>query len=113
MQRTVGMLFGDKMSHGRILRINAFDQQSEKGAIATTTFEPQLNRPGGHGHLNGLLKGTLLFPGLIRSAPFFKQGRKASLKKGRSEERRVGKECRSRWWPDHQKKKNMRRKVQG
>src|SRR6266850_232787 len=23
---------------------------------------------------------------------------------GRSEERRVGKECRSRWWPDHLKK---------
>src|SRR5437879_7912896 len=23
----------------------------------------------------------------------------------RSEERRVGKECRSRWWPDHSKKK--------
>src|SRR4051812_50021806 len=23
----------------------------------------------------------------------------------RSEERRVGKECRSRWWPDHEKKK--------
>src|SRR5688572_33203457 len=27
----------------------------------------------------------------------------------RSEERRVGKECRSRWWPDHYRKKsNMR-----
>src|SRR5205807_9357992 len=26
----------------------------------------------------------------------------------RSEERRVGKECRSRWSPDHQKKKNTR-----
>src|SRR5439155_25218849 len=24
----------------------------------------------------------------------------------RSEERRVGKECRSRWWPDQKKKKN-------
>src|SRR5438445_2647498 len=24
---------------------------------------------------------------------------------GRSEERRVGKECRCRWWPDHEKKK--------
>src|SRR5207302_6306647 len=23
---------------------------------------------------------------------------------GRSEERRVGKECRSRWWPEHEKK---------
>src|SRR5439155_2804538 len=27
------------------------------------------------------------------------------LAKERSEERRVGKECRSRWWPDHQEKK--------
>src|SRR6267143_35600 len=26
----------------------------------------------------------------------------------RSEERRVGKECRSRWWPDHEKKKENR-----
>src|SRR5437773_6342674 len=26
----------------------------------------------------------------------------------RSEERRVGKECRSRWSPDHQKKKNQK-----
>src|SRR5438132_9527341 len=25
----------------------------------------------------------------------------------RSEERRVGKECRSRWWPDHYKKKDI------
>src|SRR5438034_11659299 len=28
------------------------------------------------------------------------------LFQARSEERRVGKECRSRWWPDHLKKKN-------
>src|SRR5438309_9439531 len=28
----------------------------------------------------------------------------------RSEERRVGKECRSRWWPDHEKKKKEREK---
>src|SRR5690349_24913418 len=26
----------------------------------------------------------------------------------RSEERRVGKECRSRWWPDHEQKKKER-----
>src|SRR5699024_11457566 len=28
---------------------------------------------------------------------------------GRSEERRVGKECRSRWWQDHYKKKVVNR----
>src|SRR5437763_14979006 len=28
----------------------------------------------------------------------------------RSEERRVGKECRSRWWPEHEEKKRERRK---
>src|SRR5436305_1438798 len=27
----------------------------------------------------------------------------------RSEERRVGKECRSRWWPEHEKKKRVHR----
>src|SRR5688572_33339621 len=30
----------------------------------------------------------------------------------RSEERRVGKECRSRWWPWHQKKKHSRTAAQ-
>src|SRR5437879_11921478 len=30
--------------------------------------------------------------------------------KTRSEERRVGKECRSRWWPEHQKKRKKRQK---
>src|SRR5438128_10240840 len=29
----------------------------------------------------------------------------------RSEERRVGKECRSRWWPDHYKKNNTKEHV--
>src|SRR5205823_13070075 len=29
----------------------------------------------------------------------------ASVQRKRSEERRVGKECRSRWWPYHSKKK--------
>ena len=28
----------------------------------------------------------------------------------RSEERRVGKECRSRWWPYHEKKKKREKK---
>src|SRR3712207_9403052 len=31
--------------------------------------------------------------------------------KGRSEERRVGKECRSRWLPYHLKKKNIRHDI--
>src|SRR5687767_15756061 len=30
----------------------------------------------------------------------------------RSEERRVGKECRSRWWPDHYKKKRINEKIE-
>ena len=35
---------------------------------------------------------------------------KVSLTQLRSEERRVGKECRSRWAPDHEKKKNNKKK---
>src|SRR5690625_7391471 len=31
---------------------------------------------------------------------------------GRSEERRVGKECRSRWWPDREKKKARKRPLE-
>src|SRR5438874_13514171 len=34
-------------------------------------------------------------------------------KKQRSEERRVGKECRSRWWTCHQKKKKTKREKTG
>src|SRR5438445_12246063 len=35
-------------------------------------------------------------------------GSRPRLDRARSEERRVGKECRSRWWPDHEKKKGRR-----
>src|SRR5437764_12435435 len=31
-----------------------------------------------------------------------------ALRLSRSEERRVGKECRSRWWPYHKKEKSVR-----
>src|SRR5207249_6116994 len=37
----------------------------------------------------------------------------AAEAEGRSEERRVGKECRSRWEEDHEKKKNRRERVGG
>src|SRR5690349_24794024 len=41
--------------------------------------------------------------------------RKRSLRRlrGRSEERRVGKECRARWGPDHEKKKSSSEIVRG
>ena len=29
------------------------------------------------------------------------KGKRRTINVARSEERRVGKECRSRWWPDH------------
>src|SRR5438067_12784289 len=34
-----------------------------------------------------------------------------ALNAERSEERRVGKECRSRWSPDHEKKKRIKKRV--
>src|SRR5205807_6810389 len=34
-------------------------------------------------------------------------GAKTALVRWRSEERRVGKECRSRWWPGHYRKKTQ------
>src|SRR5436305_3901321 len=34
-------------------------------------------------------------------------------RKSRSEERRVGKECRSRWWPYHEKKKKNKKEETG
>src|SRR5689334_24865381 len=38
------------------------------------------------------------------AAAWFKPAPRRPVRR-RSEERRVGKECRSRWWPDHEKKK--------
>src|SRR5689334_24797276 len=35
----------------------------------------------------------------------------AELNRRRSEERRVGKECRSRWWPDNEKKKKKGKRT--
>src|SRR5262245_66019972 len=42
--------------------------------------------------------------------PLVERDRARELEVVRSEERRVGKECRSRWWPYHEKKKERRRK---
>src|SRR5688572_33426584 len=44
--------------------------------------------------------------GLCRDA-----GQSAHQRGGRSEERRVGKECRSRWSPDHEKKKKKKQEA--
>src|SRR3712207_9484335 len=43
---------------------------------------------------------------LRRTEPADRPGLVAVIAQGRSEERRVGKECRSRWSPYHSKKKN-------
>src|SRR5690349_22692440 len=46
----------------------------------------------------------------VSTGPGFRPGGR----KGRSEERRVGKECRSRWAPEHEKeKKGVRREEEG
>src|SRR5690606_42019729 len=45
------------------------------------------------------------------SSPYTLAELSANLPQGRSEERRVGKECRSRWWPAHEKKKSGRRRA--
>src|ERR1022692_5050283 len=43
---------------------------------------------------------------------FRRWGGSAGVGRGcRSEERRVGKECRSRWWPYHYKKKKKRKRI--
>src|SRR5471030_1341847 len=39
--------------------------------------------------------------------------RRRRTREGRSEERRVGKECRSRWSPYHEKKKTLNGKASG
>src|SRR5438874_1171448 len=66
---------------------------------------------------NGAGKTTLL---RILSGETEKHGGELAFEKGtrvalhdqrpplRSEERRVGKECRSRWWPEHEKEKQKR-----
>src|SRR5215207_11135507 len=55
------------------------------------------------GSLLGLPKDVL---GLLRGFLGYTQA-------GRSEERRVGKECRTRWSPYHEKKKKKKKKIKG
>src|SRR5688572_32536441 len=45
-------------------------------------------------------------PRRSRTSSTRSKGRAARSACSRSEERRVGKECRSRWWPYHEKKKD-------
>src|SRR5215510_15165615 len=65
------------------------------------------------GHVTGVQTCALPIyhgrrPGRERPAPLARGSRSAVH--GRSEERRVGKECRSRWSPYHYKKKKQRKK---
>src|SRR5690606_41848964 len=61
-------------------------------------FGPTAFGLGGKGHLNG---DSLRLGIMVKSC--------LSIQYLRSEERRVGKECRSRWWTDHEKKNRERR----
>src|SRR5687767_12613120 len=69
---------------------------------------PQVSRSGGPNFLGGK-HAPFMIDGYPNS-PAFKV-RDVVLPKERSEERRVGKECRSGWAPDHEKKKERSRKV--
>src|SRR5438874_13811197 len=48
------------------------------------------------------------FSFFLKSIPTADDSFLVALQNDRSEERRVGKECRSRWLPDHEKKKGTR-----
>src|SRR6266403_5007542 len=74
--------FSSRRRHTRSLR----DWSSD---VCSSDLHREAERSAGHRH-----------PGHAR-------GRHAS-RGGRSEERRVGKECRSRWSPDHERKKERK-----
>src|ERR1035437_202054 len=61
----------------------------------------------GHGRLRGLLKRL---HSRLRLVCYSRRSTPTNF--SRSEERRVGKEGRSRWWPYHLKKKNLRHRKQ-
>src|SRR5436189_5565168 len=91
------------------------EQLTKNQAVATSQEavqnqnEPQLRDENAHNDksVHGVLNPTYQ-AGLRRDAvkPDIEAERK---KRDRSEERRVGKECRSRWSPDHEKKKKNKR----
>src|SRR5438445_10571547 len=80
------------------------EQLTKNQAVATSQEavqnqnEPQLRDENAHNDksVHGVLNPTYQ-AGLRRDA----------VQPDRSEERRVGKECRSRWWPYHEKEKLM------
>src|SRR5689334_25166573 len=55
--------------------------------------------------------GANISIGKARTAVMFKKPTRFFEELIRSEERRVGKECRSRWWPYHEKKKKKETKT--
>src|SRR5438477_10034201 len=55
--------------------------------------------------------GILAQDDLIHAARLGADAAAAVVERKRSEERRVGKECRSRWSPDHEKKKRKNERV--
>src|SRR5436190_21669254 len=72
-------------------RIEALKPAIEACGISTLSQSPML---GFHKQMDNRIK-------LLEEILSFRM-------QGRSEERRVGKECRSRWWAYHKKKKRLR-----
>src|SRR5437016_14383612 len=56
--------------------------------------------------------GVPAFVGELDDQRLVEAARRPGVVDERSEERRVGKECRSRWWVDHEKKREGRSDVQ-
>src|SRR5260370_18078941 len=77
------------------------------GAGGTNGFGGGINNSGTLGITNSVVSGNLASDS---GGGIFNEGTVALNQStiGRSEERRVGKECRSRWWPDHLKKKKKK-----
>src|SRR6266513_6384145 len=90
----------------RALVLNELGREAEANAVLRRARQVTSARRGGfHGHVAAKLANQHAALGQA----YYEAGGineaiaqyEAALTLGRSEERRVGKECRSRWWPDH------------
>src|SRR5947207_14618409 len=83
------------MCHGATVRTYSSDRRAISAFPKRTAgrYTPPLSR-------RKIQRGRLPAPAQSSAS-----GTSDQLLPLRSEERRVGKECRSRWWPEHEKKK--------
>src|SRR5207245_11486530 len=101
------------LAGGAMSKLFGGGQKAASGGIQGDVLATDNNTVGmGDAGIKSAIQGSNV-PNPDEAVPSFVSGAMAKAGKGRSEERRVGKECRSGWWRGDKEKKNGHQRYGG